>query len=57
MTDWFAVGARARVTWGPRENYRGVIEAIEGKLILVRLCGGRWDGLVVPATRDELAPE
>lgn len=57
MTDWLAVGARVRVTWGPRENYRGVIEAIEGRLILVRLSGGRWDSLVIPATRDELAPE
>ena len=57
MTDWIAVGARVRVTWGPREGYHGVVEAIEGKVVLVRLSGGRWDGLVVPATRDELAPD
>ena len=57
MTDRIAVGARVRLTWGSREGYHGVIETIEGKVLFVRLSGGRWDGLLVPVSRDELVPE
>ncbi len=57
MTDRIAVGTRVRLAWGPRGGYHGAIEAFEDEVLFVRLSGGRWDGLLVPVTRDELAPE
>ena len=54
--DWLAVGASVRIVWGAREGYEGTVEEINGDVVLVRIVGGKWNGLLIPATISELAP-
>lgn len=57
MPDWIAVGVAVRLIYGPREGVEGIVEAIDGGVVFVRLAGGRWSGLLVPATPQELGPK